>query len=329
MNTIQINGSYSMIKKFIQEGGIIFSNTELDKAIKLYINYQISSDVKRNTIVRKSGIAYLFFRYLQTRDLSLKSLTKENIYDFLNDLIKINWKISYIDRQKYDFKVFLNWLFQNNIINISGDSILPRINWHERTNIKTYYSKDEVISLINAMDIKTNDGKEDFLIISFICYLGLRISDIVNLKINNIDFQQNKIKIIQYKTKELLSLPLIDEVKYPLIDYLKNVRPQDADIDYIFITTEKPYRHKEWLRRKSRMVEKYLKKAGVNINGRKHGFHALRFSFSTMLLNENNSLYSISTILGHQNTKTTMTYLDIDVSKLKDLALEVPYVEVL
>lgn len=329
MNTIQIKGSFSMIRKFIKEGGIILFNKELDKTIKLYINYQISSDVKENTIVRKSGIAYLFFRYLESRKISLKSITKENMYDFLNDLIKINWRISYVDRQKYDLKVFLNWLFQNNIINISGDSILPRINWHERTNIKTYYSRDEIIALINAIDIKTNKGKEDFLIISFICYLGLRISDIVNLKVNNIDFQQNKIKIIQYKTKGALSLPLIDEIKYPLIDYLKNVRPQDADIDYIFITTEKPYRHKEWLRRKSRMVEKYLKKAGVNINGRKHGFHALRFSFSTMLLNENNSLYSISTILGHQNIKTTITYLDIDISKLKDLALEVPYVEVL
>ncbi len=329
MNTIQIDGSYSMIRKFIQEGGVIFSNKELDKAIKLYINYQISSNVKENTIVRKSGIAYLFSRYLETKKLSLKSITKENVYDFLNDLTKTNWKISYIDRQKYDLKVYLNWLFQNSLINISGDSILPRINWHERTNIKTYYSKDEIISLLNAIDIKTAKGKEDFLIISFICYLGLRISDIVNLKVNNIDFQQNKIKIIQYKTKEVLTLPLIDEIKYPLIDYLKNVRPQDADINYVFITTERPYKHKEWLNRKSRMVEKYLKKAGVNINGRKHGFHALRFSFSTMLLNENNSLYSISTILGHQNIKTTMTYLDIDVSKLKDLALEVPYVEVL
>ncbi len=329
MNTIRIDGSCSMIRKFIKEGGVIFSNKELDRAIKLYINYQNSSNVKENTIVRKSGIAYLFSRYLETKKLSLKSITKENVYDFLNDLTKTNWKISYIDRQKYDLKVYLNWLFQNNLINISGDSILPRINWHERTNIKTYYSRDEIISLMNAIDIKTAKGKEDFLIISFICYLGLRISDIVNLKVNNIDFQQNKITIIQYKTKEILTLPLIDEIKYPLIDYLKNVRPQGADIDYVFITTEKPYRHKEWLRHESRIIGKYLKKAGVNINDRKHGFHALRFSFSTMLLNENNSLYSISTLLGHQNIKTTMTYLDIDVSKLKDLALEVPYVETL
>lgn len=70
-----------------------------------------------------------------------------------------------------------------------------------------------------------------------------------------------------------------------------------------------------------------MKKAGININGRKHGFHSLRFSFSTMLLKENVDLYSISTILGHQDIKTTMSYIDIDILKLKELALEVPYVK--
>ncbi len=327
MNTMQIEGSCSLTRKFIKEGSDIFCDKKLDMIIKSYINYQLSLDIKEITIIRKSNVAYLFLRYLDKKGLSLKSLTKENIYDFLNNLTKIDWKISYMDRQKYDFKIFLNWLFQNKFINFSGDTVLPRIIWHERTNIKTYYSKDEIINLINAIDTNTNKGKEDFLIISLICYLGLRISDVINLRISDVDFQQNKITIIQYKTKEILSLPLIDEIKYPLIDYIKNVRPQDANIDYIFITKEKPYRHKEWLKLKSEIIEKYLKKAGININGRKHGFHALRFSFSTMLLNENNSLYSISTILGHKNIKTTMTYLDIDVSKLKDLALEVPYVE--
>ena len=68
-------------------------------------------------------------------------------------------------------------------------------------------------------------------------------------------------------------------------------------------------------------------KAGVDINGRKHGFHSLRFSFSTMLLTDNVDLYSISTILGHQDISTTMSYLDIDILKLRELALEVPYVK--
>lgn len=79
--------------------------------------------------------------------------------------------------------------------------------------------------------------------------------------------------------------------------------------------------------KKTKLLTKYFEKACINIENRKHGFHSLRFSFSTFLLNENVPLYSISSILGHQDIKTTMEYLYLDISKLKELALEVPYVK--
>lgn len=327
MNTLQTNGSFTMVKTYLKEGGIILDNKINDSIIKDYINYLLNLGIQENTIIRKLGAPYLFLKYIDYNNFKVKSISKEIVYDYLNVLSKMNWKLTYLDRNKFDLKIFLNWLFENKKTKITGDLILPRIKWHERTNIKSYYTKDEINALINAIDTKTDKGKEDFLIISIICYLGLRISDVINLKLNNIDFNNNIISIIQYKTKEKLVLPLIDEIRYPLIDYLKNIRPNDADIDFIFITNEKPYKQKNSLKRGSRKIEKYLKKAGVNINGRKHGFHSLRFSFSTMLLSKDVDLYSISTILGHQDIKTTMSYLDIDILKLKELALEVPYVK--
>lgn len=204
--------------------------------------------------------------------------------------------------------------------------ILSKIVWHRKTNIRTYYTKDEIIKLLNVIDIRTKQGKKDYLIISLICYLGLRISDVVNLKLSNIDFNSNTISIIQYKTDNHLTLPLIDKVKYPLLDYLKNVRPNNTDLCYVFITFDKSYRHHIELKTHGYIVKNYLIEAGIDINGRKHGFHSLRHSFSSLLLKEEVSLYSISNILGHEDIKTTMFYLDIDISKLKELALEVPYV---
>lgn len=327
MNTLQSIGSYSMIKKYLNEGGVILENQYNNKIIKEYINHLVYLELKNNTIIRKCGSPYLFLKYIDKNDIKLNSITKEIVYDYINKLSKMNWKLTYLDRCKFDLKIFLNWLFDNHKIKISGDLILPKIKWHERTNIKSYYTKNEIISLLNAIDTTTNVGKEDFLVLSIICYLGLRISDVINLKLSDIDFDNNIISIIQFKTKEKLILPLIDNIKYPLLDYIKNVRPIDSDSDYIFITNQKPYIKKDCLRRESRKVGKYLTKAGVDINGRKHGFHSLRFSFSTMLLAENVDLYSISTILGHQNITSTMSYLDIDILKLKELALEVPYVK--
>lgn len=324
MNTIQTNGAYKIAQNFVEKGEVISSNNINNKIYWQYYHYLIDLENKNNTITLK--LMYIIFleRYLNAK--SLKSLTKEDIYNYIEACSKLNWKISYQDNNKFQIKLFLNWAYKNNITKISGDMVLPKILWHRNSNIITYYTQDEIRNLMNAIDIRTKRGKEDYLIISLICYLGLRISDVVNLKLSSIDFNDNTISIIQCKTDNRLILPLIDEIKYSLLDYLKNVRPKDSNLDYIFITNILPYRQNIKIKTYNHIVKKYLEKAGVNINGRKHGFHSLRHSFSTSLLNENVSLYSISAILGHHDIKSTMSYLNIDISKLKELALEVPYV---
>lgn len=326
MNTIKVIDSYKRVNQFIKEGGKLLDNINDNKIVILYKNYLISIDNKEFTISEKIRFIYLLEQYLISIGKTFKTFSKENIYDYFEECSKLNWDLLYQDRNKYDIKIFFNWTYQNNLTQISGDMILPKIVWHRKTNIRTYYTKEEVTKLLNVIDIKTKQGKEDYLIISLICYLGLRISDVVNLKLSNIDFNNNIISFIQYKTDNKLILPLIDKVKYPLLDYLKNVRPNNTNLDYIFITFEKPYKHHIELKTHNYIIKNYLIKAGIDINGRKHGFHSLRHSFSSLLLKEEVSLYSISNILGHEDIKTTMSYLDIDISKLKELALEVPYV---
>lgn len=327
MSTIQVKYSYKRVNLFIKEGEKILDNSNDFKIFNSYYHYLISIDNKENTISKKLEFIYLLEQYLVSIGKTFKTLTKENVYNYFEECSKLSWHYSQQDVNKYDVKTFLNWTYQNNLTKISGDMVLPKMVWHRKTNIRTYYTQEEITKLLNAVDIGTKQGKEDYLILCLICYLGLRISDVVNLKLSNINFNENNISIIQYKTDNFLTLPLIDKVKYPLLDYLKNVRPNSSDIDYVFITNKEPYRHKEELKTHGYIVKDYLIKAGIDINERKHGFHSLRHSFSTSLLKENTDLYSISTILGHQDIKTTMTYLDIDTSKLQELALEVPYVK--
>lgn len=327
MNTIQTKGSCKRVNQFIKEGGTLFNNSFDNMVFKLYYRYLININNKENTILTKLRFIYLLEQYFISIGKSFKTFTKENVYDYFNECSKLSWGYPQQDINKLDIKNFLNWTYQSNLTKISGDMILPKIIFHRNTNIRTYYTQDEISKLLNVIDTKTKIGKEDYLIISLICYLGLRISDVVNLKLSNIDFNTNTISIIQYKTDNKLTLPLIDQVRYPLLDYLRNVRPTNTDLDFIFITKEIPYRHQLELSTHNYIIKNYLVKAGIDINGRKHGFHSLRHSFSTSLLKENTSLYSISSILGHQDIKTTMGYLDIDTSKLKELALEVPYVK--
>jgi len=324
MNTINFKGSYKKVNIFIKGGGDLFIIDDLDKVILEYLKFLNSINQASNTILIKTTGAYNLLWYFKKNNLKdLKQVTKTDVYNYIQLYDNTNYALSYKDRNKLNIKLFLNWAYENNYSNLSGDMVLPKIVWHRNTNIRTYYTKNEITQMINAIDRRTDKGKEDYLIISLICYYGLRISDVIDLKISDIDFNDNIISLIQYKTDEKLLLPLIDEIRYALLDYLKNVRPS-VNLDYVFITNTKPYRHHTELKSHHYIVKKYFIKAGVNINGRKAGFHSLRHSFSTMLLNEGVPLYSISTILGHQNTDTTFFYLDIDILKLKELALEVP-----
>lgn len=327
MSTTQIKSSFKRVNQFLKEGGTLTDNVDNNKMLISYKNYLVSINNKENTISPKLYYILLLEQYLKSINKTFKTFTKENVYNYFDECSCLKWGLTYQDKNKAAIKNFFNWTYQKGLTKISGDMILPKIIWHWNTNIKTYYTQEEITKLLNAIDISTNKGKEDYLIISLICYLGLRISDVINLELSNINFEDNTISIVQYKTNNKLILPLIDKVRYPLLDYLKNVRHNDEKLDYIFITNEKPYKHNIKLKNRSYIVGDYLIKAGIDINGRKHGFHSLRHSFSTSLLNENTSLYSISTILGHQDIRTTMLYLNIDTSKLKELALEVPYVK--
>ena len=328
MNTIEFKGSFIRTKNFMEGGTRLFENNNYNNIMDKYLLYLKELEQSYNTLRHKITSVTLFLDYLEDNNINtLKKMNKQNVYNYIELYDSYNHVLSYKDRNKLDIRLFLNWAFDKNYSPYSGNMILPKIVWHRETNIRTYYTKDEIIKLLNVIDRRTKKGKEDYLIVSLICYLGLRISDVVYLKINDIDFNENVIKVIQNKTNEKLILPLIDQVKYPLLDYLKNVRPSKATSDYIFVKQSEPYEHNIKLTFHNYMIRRYFIKAGIEINERKAGFHALRHSFSTMLLNENVPLYSISTILGHKKIDTTMLYLDIDISKLKELALEVPYVK--
>ncbi len=167
-------------------------------------------------------------------------------------------------------------------------------------------------------------GKHDYLILSLLIYYGIRVGDIINLKFENIDWNSNTINIVQQKTNNPLTLPLIDEVKYPLIDYLKNARYPLED-EHILVTLCAPrtcYKQQSF----QRIVTKYMKKAGVDYSDKHHGTHTMRHSLASGLLNENVPISAISGILGHRSINTTDVYLTVDQRNLKEISLEVPHV---
>ena len=150
-------------------------------------------------------------------------------------------------------------------------------------------------------------------------------SDIIRLKYENILWNENKIEIIQFKTKKLLELPLTDNVKYALLDYLKNARP-DFESNHIFLKFKIPYEY-QGNKTLYKSIKKYIKASGIDVKERKMGLHSLRHSCATNLLSNNVQLPVITGILGHSSIQTTSMYLSVGLEQLKKISLEVPKYE--
>ena len=266
-----------------------------------------------------------FFQFLNFNKIdSINKVKINDIYKFINFINTKNYSQATVYAIKYKLKYFFQYLFENGKFNYSGNDIFPRIAKFDRLKLTSYYSMDDINKIIEQVDTNTKRGKRDLAILLLATVYGLRNSDIVHLKKENIIWNQNKIELIQYKTKRLLELPLTDNVKFAILDYLKNARP-NVESEYVFLPTRPPYKYVDMEHFSSlhKSMSDYAKKAGVYTKNKKLGLHALRHSLASNMLKNNIDVKTISSVLGHSSCDVTNIYLNIDIDQLRNLSLEV------
>ena len=200
-------------------------------------------------------------------------------------------------------------------------AFIPKDNYKKQPKLPSAYTSEEIKKIVSSVDRSTTTGKRNYSIILLATMLGLRASDIANLKFENILWEDNAIRLIQHKTNKELELPLLPEIGNAIIEYLRYGRPKSQS-SYIFLLARSPYTH---INQPviSQIAKKYFLKANVNIKNKHHGAHALRHSLATLLLEEQVKLPVISEVLGHENTESTSYYLRIDIQSLKKCSLDI------
>jgi len=292
----------------------------------LFQEYRIYIDgcgLKRGTRLKRLLIFAKYLSFLDSKNLhdTLKA-TKQTAYDFIGTMKDFAPKT--VRGYKIQLKFALNWLYDNHHSSFSGNQLLPAIHCEDRNSLISYYSADEVTRILDSADTSTPNGKLEYSILCLLAYLGIRASDIAALRFENINWNSSTLSFTQFKTGLPLTLPLLDEVKYPLIDYIKNARPDSPDSTHIFIKRRAPYACYPDGNGIYAIVSRRIKMSGVEIKGRHFGPHALRHSLATNLLSESVPVSGISDILGHASVITTEAYLTTDETHLKELSLEVP-----
>ncbi len=258
---------------------------------------------------------------------TMSGLTKIDIEAFLLTFSK--YARSTIPNRLYYLRAMLQFFYDSGITDENLALVCPHAKYGNFTNsIPSVFTSDEVSRLLLSIDRESPVGKRDYALILLIARLGLRSVDAIRLRFSDIDWHTKQIHIVQSKTKEAVTLPLVEDVGWAIIDYLKNGRPQTS-CEFIFVSHHAVNGYYgEFVTNPYGILQKYLARAQISSEfERKHGLHALRHSLASELLNKDIPLPIISGILGHKNTQTTNVYLKIDLSSLRKCALEVLYEE--
>ncbi len=218
---------------------------------------------------------------------------------------------------------FLFYLHETGRTEVNLSLVVPNCGAPSPQKVPSIYSKEEIERLLGVMDRADPRGKRDYAMILIASRLGLRSSDICQLKFSELDWKQNRILLKQKKTGAQIELPLLSDVGEAIIDYLKYGRPQ-SELPFVFLKHVPPYDGVTGAAF-TNAIKTGMRRAGITHKGnRKHGPHALRHSLATVLLERNTPLPVITGILGHKNPETTKMYLAIDLTSLRKCALNVP-----
>lgn len=278
--------------------------------------------LSEDTISNKTHYLLDFNTYVEERGLTLDSLDIDTVADFY---ARQNYSLASKHNCNSALKLFLRHAYDSGITARDGSYCILPDNYNKQRKLPTTYKEEEIKRMLSAVDRASSIGKRDYLILLLASEFGWRSSDIVNFRFEQIDWDKNIISVDQHKTGVFETYPLLSSVGNAVIDYLKNGRPRTS-ANEIIVAGECSKKGKKLSEETIHsIVSQYMSKANIsNWKEKKHGAHALRHSLASNLLKKNVSIPIISTVLGHQSTESTKTYLSIDDLHLKQCALTVP-----
>ena len=301
-----------------------FQSKALAKVFDHYTGWLNEKQLMPGSITLKREIARDFLHFIESRQINDIS---EIDLSIVQKYLRIKEK--YSASTKSGIIITLRSFFRCPSIAISLKKDLS-INLKASNNNGKYerlpssYNSEEISSVLSCINRSESSGIKDYAIILLAADTGMRVSDIINLKLSNIKWDAEAIEIIQKKTGVFISLPMSDAVKWALLDYLTNVRPKDTDCENVFLRSHAPMTHYDSAGHFYKKVNKYFSTAGINTQGKHHGMHSLRHSLATRLLRNDISITVIAQALGHKYGNVTNQYIRIDIDQLRHASLEVP-----
>lgn len=262
-----------------------------------------------------------FLAFVESQNVwDVEDIVASHVPDYVKTLLGYGYKS--VEQQLCGLRCFLRFLILENVSAQPLLDAVPIVKARKQNRIPSVWTKENVEKLIQAIDRGNPAGKRDYAIILLAARLGIRTLDIKRLKLSDLNWVDSRIELQVSKTGAMLHLPLLPDIGWAIIEYLKNGRPK-VDSPYVFLRHLAPLEPFSDEDRLHQIIIKYMKVARIPISSKKRkGMHSLRHTLASRLLAENTPLPIISDILGHASTESTAIYLKVDIQQLRQCALD-------
>ena len=252
-------------------------------------------------------------RGLAEHDKTIETADKADLLAFIAGRVEGGAKPRSTARQLSSFRRFFRYIMREGLRDTdpTADIEMPRIG----RSLPQTLTEDEVDALLNAPNTEEPLGHRDRAMLELLYATGLRVSELINLKQSQINFNQGVLRIVGKGDRERL-IPLGDESQRWLREFLDGPRMEillERQTDYLFPTRrgDRMTRQAFW-----HIIKRYAEKSGVR---KKLSPHSLRHAFATHLLNRGADLRVVQLLLGHSDLSTTQIYTHVARERLKDL----------
>jgi integrase/recombinase XerD len=281
-----------------------------DQALRSFLDFlHIEKGLSPNTVKSYQSDLSIFLKWLTSNcNSSFKNTKSEDIELFIKYLFQLGFKSTTINRKISSIKTFYIYLKKQKLIDIipTENIIVPK----QEKNLPKSISEKEVETLLNSINGSNNIELRDKAMIELLYATGVRVSELVNIKLNDIDFNRRVIRVIGKGSKERL-VPFGEKAFIALNNYL--ALRENRITKEIFLSNRGTgiTRISFWNR-----VKFYLNRCGLSIE---ISPHTLRHAFATHILNRGADLRSVQMLLGHSDLSTTQIYTHIAKQRLSDV----------
>ena len=277
-----------------------------------------ASDCAASTVRAYGTVAGEFLAFTGRRG-DLASLDAKIIGAFVATLA--GYQAKTVEHKLCAVRSFLRFAGSDGLVDGAVLAVVPAAKSTRQARIPSVWGRAEVTKILEAVDRANPCGKRDYAIILLITRLGLRGVDVKGLRFSDLDWPGNRLSLVQAKTGHRVQLPLLKDVGWAVIDYIRSGRPR-CDCPEVFVRHTAPIGPFSDQDHLHQILVKHARVAHVALGEkRRHGMHSLRHTLATRLLEDGTPIEQIADILGHQSVRSTGVYLKSSLSLLAKCAL--------